>query len=244
MRVGGRRACRASVNVVIVLGSRRLVIAAVAAAVATGAAVLVAVAVSGGDDAVPAAVPTHRVVQPGAPGQSARTLSPEDVARLSAPPHNAADVEFVRKMIPHHAQALEMTALVAGRSRRTEIAQLAGRIEISQKDEIALMQQWLTGRREALPSAHADHVGHGGLMPGMLDQSDLIRLAQAKGTAFDRLFLDYMIRHHQGAVTMVTQLYQAGGGIEPAADRLAREVNADQQIEIRRMQELLSGLPA
>ncbi len=223
------------------LASRRIV---VAAAAAIGAAVLIGVAVSGGDGAGPAAVPTHRVVQPGAPGQSARTLSPEDVARLSAPPHNAADVAFMSRMIPHHAQALELTALVAGRSGRTEIAQLAERIEISQKDEIALMQAWLADRREPLPSAHANHVGHGGLMPGMLDQSDLTRLAQAKGAAFDRLFLDFMIRHHQGAVAMVNELYQAGGGIEPASDRLAREVNADQQIEIRRMQELLGKLPA
>lgn len=227
------------------LGSRRLVIAAVAATVAIGVLVLVGFAVAGGDDAAPAATgPTHRVVQPGAPGQSARTLSPEDVAKLSAPPHNAADVEFMRRMIPHHAQALELTALVAGRSDSSEIAQLAKRIEISQQDEIKLMEQWLTSRQQVLPSAHANHVGHGGLMPGMLDQTDLTRLAQAKGAAFDRLFLDYMIRHHQGAVTMVSQLYQSGGGVEPASDRLAREVNADQQIEIRRMQELLAELAA
>ncbi|MEU8076526.1 DUF305 domain-containing protein [Catellatospora citrea] len=226
------------------LGSRRLVIAAVTAVAAAGLAAYAVVMLSGGDTVPVEAGPTLRVVQPGAPGQSARTLSPEDVARLSAPPHNAADTEFMRRMIPHHGQALEMTALVAGRSQSSEIAQLAARIKISQQDEIALMEQWLTGRREALPSAHANHVGHGELMPGMLDQTDLTRLAQAKGPAFDRLFLDYMIRHHQGAVAMVEQLYQAGGGIEPSSDRLARDVNADQQIEIRRMKELLAKLPA
>ncbi|MFC7244932.1 DUF305 domain-containing protein [Catellatospora aurea] len=226
------------------LGSRRLAIAAVAAAVATGVAVALIVLLPGDDAAPGTAAPTLRVVQPGAPGQSARTLSPADVAGLSAPPHNAADTAFMAKMIPHHRQALEMTALVAGRSRSTEIAQLAERITISQQDEIALMERWLTDRREALPSPHANHVGHGELMPGMLDQSDLTRLADADGPAFDRLFLDYMIRHHQGAVTMVDQLYQAGGGVEPASDRLAREVNADQQIEIRRMKELLAKLAA
>jgi uncharacterized protein (DUF305 family) len=218
------------------LGSRRLVIAAVAAAVAI-AAVAVGIALSGGD-----AEPAARVVQPGAPGQSARTLSPEDVARLSAPPHNAADTDFMRKMIPHHAQALEMTALVAGRSQSPDITQLAARIEISQKDEIALMEKWLVSRNEALPAPHANHVGHGGLMPGMLDQTDLTRLAAAKGPAFDRLFLEYMVQHHQGAVSMVDQLYISGGGVEPSSDRLAREVNADQHIEISRMQELLAKL--
>ncbi|GIF98163.1 DUF305 domain-containing protein [Catellatospora citrea] len=226
------------------LGSRRLVIAAVAAVVAAGLAAFAVVTLSGGDTGAVEAGPTLRVVQPGAPGQSARTLSPEDVARLSAPPHNAADTEFMRRMIPHHGQALEMTALVAGRSQSPEISQLAARIKISQQDEIALMEQWLTSRREALPAPHANHVGHGELMPGMLDQTDLTRLAQAKGPAFDRLFLDYMIRHHQGAVTMVEQLYQAGGGIEPSSDRLAREVSADQQIEIRRMKETLAKLAA
>ncbi|WP_155368269.1 DUF305 domain-containing protein [Catellatospora vulcania] len=224
------------------LSNRRLVIAAVAAAVATGIAVFAVVALPGDDPGPVEAAPTLRVVQPGAPGQSARTLSPEDVARLSAPPHNAADTAFMRKMIPHHAQALEMIALVADRSRSTGIAQLAERIKISQQDEIAQMERWLSSRQEALPSPHANHVGHGDLMPGMLDQADLTRLAQASGPAFDRLFLEYMIRHHQGAVTMVDQLYQAGGGIEPASDRLAREVNADQQIEIRRMREMLGGL--
>ncbi|MEV4414095.1 DUF305 domain-containing protein [Catellatospora sp. NPDC049609] len=226
------------------LGSRRLVIAAVAAAVAAGVAVAVGIALSDDEPGPVAATPTFRVVQPGAPGQSARTLSPEDVARLSAPPHNAADVEFMRMMIPHHRQALEMTALVAGRSQNAAIARLAERIELSQQDEIALMERWLTSRREALPSPHADHVGHGDLMPGMLDQTDLDRLAQAKGPAFDRLLLEYMIRHHQGAVTMVGRLYQAGGGIEPSSDRLARDVEADQRIEIRRMTELLGTLAA
>lgn len=226
------------------LGSRRLVIAAVAAAVVTGVAVVLIVMPPDDDPGPVTAGPTLRVVQPGAPGQSARTLSPEDVAGLSAPPHNAADIAFVTRMIPHHRQALEMTALVAGRHQSPEIAQLAERITISQQDEIALMERWLVDRREALPSPHADHVGHGDLMPGMLDQTDLTRLAQAKGPAFDRLFLEYMIRHHQGAVTMVDQLYQAGGGIEPSSDRLAREVNADQQIEIRRMRDLLAKLAA
>jgi len=226
-----------------VLRSRRTVIGAVVAAVVVGIAVLAVVAMTRSSTSEGAAAgPPPRVVQPGAPGQSARTLSPEEVAALSAPPHVAADAAFMRRMIPHHAQALEMTALVAGRASGADIPQLAQRIEISQRDEIAQMERWLMSRGEALPTPHANHVGHGGLMPGMLDATELAALAAARGAAFDKLFLELMIRHHRGALTMVEELYAVGGGIEPASDRFAREVNADQNIEIQRMQEMLGEL--
>ena len=214
--------------------SPRLVIGSVVAAVVAGVAVLVAVAVSRSEPSVP----PPRVVQPGAPGQPARTLSPDEVEALSAPPHTRADADFMRRMIPHHAQALEMTALVADRSASPDLPLLARRIEVSQRDEIAQMERWLMARGEALPAAHADHRG----MPGMLSASELAALTAARGTTFDRMFLELMIRHHRGAITMVDELYAAGGGIEPASDQFAREVNADQTIEIRRMQELLADL--
>jgi uncharacterized protein (DUF305 family) len=217
--------------------SPRLVIGSIAAAVVAAVAVLVIVAVSRSGPEVP----PPRVVQPGAPGQPARTLGPDEVEALSAPPHTPADAAFMRRMIPHHAQALEMTALVAGRTDSTDIPRLAQRIELSQRDEIAQMQRWLMARGEALPTPHAGHGGHGGLMPGMLDVTELARLSAARGPAFDKLFLELMIRHHQGAITMVDELYRAGGGVEPTADRFAREVNADQSIEIRRMQDMLAS---
>ena len=219
----------------------------VAVVVVSLGAVVAAVAwvvVAGRDTAVSpgAAAPTARVVQPGAPGQTSRTLSPEEVARMSAPAHSAADVDFMRKMINHHLQALEMTALVDERAGRADLRPLAERIEVSQKDEIALMQRWLVDRDEELPEPHADHVGHRDLMPGMLGAEELAALAAARGGAFDRMFLELMIRHHQGAITMVDQLYRAGGGVESASDQLAREVNADQAIEIRRMRDMLASL--
>jgi uncharacterized protein (DUF305 family) len=221
------------------LPPRRLVIVAVAGAVAIGLAVLVGVqlAQNGPDDST-----GPRVVQPGAPGQSGRTLSPEELANLSPPAHTAADTLFMQRMIPHHAQALEMTALVAGRTQSADLPLLAERIEVSQKDEITQMQRWLSDRGVSIPTPHANHPGHDTLMPGMLNDEQLAQLERARGTEFDRLFLQLMIRHHQGALVMVQQLYAAGGGLEPASDRFAREVNADQTIEINRMQDLLADL--
>jgi uncharacterized protein (DUF305 family) len=193
----------------------------------------------GGDSGSPAANP--RVVQPGAPGQSGRTLSDDDLSSLAPPRHNTSDTRFMQRMIHHHAQALEMTALVDERTNSADVPRLAGRIEVSQRDEIAQMERWLADRGEAHPGGHATH-GQGELMPGMLDEAGFRRLRAARGVAFDRLFLESMIRHHEGALAMVTELYNSGGGFEPACDRFAREVNADQTIEIARMREMLTAL--
>ena len=216
------------------ISHRQLAIGAGIAVAALGAAVLVGLRLS--DDPAGA-----RVVQPGAPGQAGRTLSPGDVAAITPPAHNSADTLFMQQMIPHHAQALEMTALVDGRSRSTDLPLLAERIAASQQTEIDRMEAWLTERDEEVPAAH-DH--HGGqqheLMPGMLTEDQLDQLAAARGGEFDRLFLEFMIYHHQGALAMVQQLYATGGGLEPASDQFAREVNADQNIEIGRMRTMLA----
>jgi uncharacterized protein (DUF305 family) len=218
---------------------RRLIIAAAAGVGAVVLAVLIGIQLAKGDPD-PAAGP--RIVQPGAPGQAGRTLSPEELAKLSPPAHNGADTAFMQRMIPHHAQALEMTALVEGRSQSADVPLLAERIEISQRDEIAQMQRWLTDRGLAVPTPHANHPGHDTLMPGMLNDHQLAQLEQARGAEFDRLFLQLMIRHHEGALVMVQELYASGGGLEPASDRFAREVNADQNIEINRMRDILAKL--
>jgi uncharacterized protein (DUF305 family) len=215
---------------------RRFVIAAVAAVAVVGLGVGVVIGGQGDPDE-PAG---PRVVQPGAPGQPGRTLSPEEVADLSPPPHTLADILFMQRMVSHHEQALEMTALVAGRSDGPDLASLAERIEISQRDEIAQMGHWLDERGAEGPGPHASHAPHD--MPGMLSDDQLSQLEHARGAEFDRLFLEFMIRHHEGALTMVQQLYAAGGGLEPASDRFAREVVADQTIEINRMRSLLGTL--
>lgn len=175
------------------------------------------------------------------PGQPGRQLSSTDLAQVSPPGFTAADSLFIQGMIPHHTQALAMTALLAGRTTSPDVTLLAKRIEVSQGDEIARMRSWLAERNVPTAGPHGG-AGHDALMPGMLTAAQLDQLKQARGTEFDRLFLTAMIRHHQGALTMVEQLYAGGGGLEPASDQFAREVNADQGIEIQRMQQMLAKL--
>lgn len=163
--------------------------------------------------------------------------------------YGEADVRFMQHMMAHHAQALAMTSLVPARSRREDIHLLAQRIEASQQDEIALMQRWLKDRGEEVPSLDAHHEhheagGHQALMPGMLTQEELARLAAATGAEFDRLFLEFMTRHHEGALTMVAELLATNGaGQEPEIFRFASDVDADQRAEIRRMR-TLRGAPS
>lgn len=189
------------------------------------------------------------IVQPGAPGEGTRTLTPEELEKLERTEHTEADVRFMQGMIQHHAQALRMTDLVPARSRRRQIELLARRIDLSQESEIETMRNWLEARNEAAPELHRVHghahgAGLGRLMPGMLTEAQLKQLAAARGNVFDRLFLEGMIGHHQGAVRMVTDLYAAGAGAESEIDAFARHVDADQQIEIGRMQRLLRRLRA
>lgn len=174
--------------------------------------------------------------------------------------YTAADVRFMQHMIVHHAQALEMTALVAERTQNEAIRRLAQRIEVSQHDEIAQMQRWLRERGEEVPSlasagehaTHAQHDAHGAhggtpahaAMPGMLTREEMARLAAARGAEFDRLFLELMIRHHEGALVMVEELFASeGAGQEVDVFRIAAEVDADQRMEIERMQALLAAMP-
>lgn len=186
------------------------------------------------------------IVQPGAPGQGSKTLSADELSEIESPTFVEADVSFMQGMILHHAQALRMTALVPKRSAGTELPLLAERMDISQKSEIELMQSWLKARGQSTPALSDPHQhahGSGGkLMPGMLREDQLNRLGQARGRAFDKLFLGFMIHHHQGALVMVRRLYAANGGAEPETDAFARHVEADQLIEIARMQELLAEL--
>ncbi|MEU2615468.1 DUF305 domain-containing protein [Micromonospora sp. NPDC007271] len=186
--------------------------------------------------------PSSHVVQPGAPGQPGKTLSGNELSQVSPPGFTAADTLFIEGMIPHHAQALEMTALLAGRTTNPDLTLLAKRIDVSQRDEIARMERWLDERGVPSTGPHTGHAGHDKLMPGMLTAEELDQLKKARAAEFDRLFLTFMIRHHQGALAMVEELYATGGGLEPATDQFAREVNADQSIEIQRMQELLAKM--
>lgn len=146
-------------------------------------------------------------------------------------------------MIAHHAQALEMAALVEGRTGNEQIRQLARRIALSQADEIAMMQEWLRTRGAAVPDLHAHHAPGATLMPGMLTPDEMGRLAAATGLAFDRLFLESMIRHHEGALVMVADLLAQPGAVQDSElFSFVSDVDADQRMEILRMATLLKEL--
>jgi uncharacterized protein (DUF305 family) len=187
------------------------------------------------------------VVQAGAPGEAGRTVGAAEVARIGSPRHVAADAQFMRDMIIHHLQAVEMTALVAERTTSPDIRLLAERIEASQEDELRMMRRWLTERGETLPDEHAHHThtGHGAHphagMPGMLTPAEMDRLRAARGAEFDRLFLEGMIRHHEGALVMVEELFAIdGAGQETEIFQFASHVDSDQRMEIARMQRMLA----
>jgi uncharacterized protein (DUF305 family) len=184
------------------------------------------------------------VVQPGAPGKPSRKVGADQLAAAGSVEPIAEDVEFMRGMIHHHAQAILMTGWAPSRTQSTDVRLMARRMAISQQSEIELSQTWLQQRGfDAM-----EHMQHDGSdtdverMPGMLTDAQLERLKAASGRRFDRLFLRYMTQHHRGALTMVQQLQAAGGGAETEIGSFARHVEADQQIEIERMQQVLARL--
>ncbi len=146
-------------------------------------------------------------------------------------------------MIGHHTQALEMVALLPSRTSREDMKLLAQRIQVSQEDEIQMMQDWLRARGQPLPDPHAHHQHGAALMPGMLTQEEMARLSAATGAEFDRLFLEGMIKHHGGALTMVQELFASpGAGQESDIFAFASDVDADQRMEIERMGSMLKEL--
>lgn len=184
-----------------------------------------------------------QLVQPGRPGEDSKVVEAEVSARTAALPHTAADTRFMQGMIGHHAQALEMSALVYKNSSNEDMKLLAKRIEVSQIDEINMMKDWLKARGETLPDEHAHHAGDHALMPGMLTQAEMQRLAAATGVEFDRLFLQGMIKHHQGAITMVQELFASpAAGQDAEIFAFASDVDADQSMEIDRMAAMLAAL--
>lgn len=167
----------------------------------------------------------------------------------------AGDVAFMTGMISHHAQALVMSALIPDRTTSASIRTLGARIINAQRDEIALMQQWLRERGQPVPQPDRSGampmmpdmpgMNHGNmLMPGMLTPAQLEQLRQARGPAFDRLFLTFMIQHHTGAITMVDALFDsAGSAQEETVFKLASGVRVDQTTEINRMNLMIQALP-
>jgi uncharacterized protein (DUF305 family) len=192
------------------------------------------------------------VVQPGAPGQPTRELPAS--TRPTLPPTSAADVQFMQHMIVHHAQAVEMTALIDSHTENKELRSLGARISRSQADEIKFMKRWLTARGQptAAPMhnmpghnmAGMDMPNHEMLMPGMLTAKQMDALKKAKGAEFDRLFLTGMIQHHNGALLMVKDLFDtAGAGQDAELFNFVTDVDSGQRAEIRIMQTMLGENP-
>ena len=184
------------------------------------------------------------VVQPGAPGQPSKRLPSSTTAKL--PPRSHTDVEFMQGMIMHHSQAVEMTALIASHTENKDLRTLGARISSSQSDEIKFMKRWLAARAEAVSMAmpgmpDMDKSGHAmPLMPGMLTPEQMEALRKAQGAEFDRLFLTGMIQHHNGALTMVKDLFDtAGAGQDAELFNFATDADNTQRAEIRIMQAML-----
>src|SRR6202162_2016290 len=196
---------------------------------------------------------TPVVVQPGAPGKPSKTLPPS--TRATLPPRSQADVEFMQGMIMHHAQAVEMTALIPSHTENKDVRSLGARISSSQSDEIKFMRRWLASRGEpssmAMPGMpDTDQSGHSlapiamALMPGMLTPEQMEALRKAKGAEFDKLFLAGMIQHHNGALIMVKDLFDtAGAGQDAELFNFATDVDSGQRAEIRIMQSMLEKKP-
>ena len=201
---------------------------------------------------------TPVVVQPGAPGKPSKTLPPSTRATLLQP--SQADVEFMQGMIMHHAQAIEMTALISSHTENKDLRLLGERISSSQSDEIKFMKRWLATRGEpismAMPDAsdpktpemdkHMDHSAHPmALMPGMLTPEQMDALRKAKGAEFDHLFLTGMIQHHNGALIMVKDLFDtAGAGQDAELFNFATDADNSQRAEIKIMQSMLEKNPS
>jgi len=166
----------------------------------------------------------------------------------SHPAYTPADVHFIGGMIGHHAQAIQMAGWCASHDASPSLLPLCERIVVAQKDEIAFAQRWLRERGEYVPPADPrGHIMQGSdmpmLMPGMLTPQQMTQLDAARGRDFDRLFLQYMIMHHQGAITMVQQLLATTGAAQDGTVfRFASDVNADQTTEINRMTLMLDDL--
>ena len=195
------------------------------------------------------------VVQPGAPGQQATIIDNPGDLSLGIGTFTEADVAFMQGMIHHHAQALEMVELMDGRTNARDLIMLGKRIDVSQQSEIKLMANWLKDVGADVPmmadpeysngehASHAMHHADSDMMPGMLSPAQMQQLRDSEGTEFYRLWLVFMIQHHEGALTMVEHLFsQPGAAQNQDIFHFASEVDIDQRIEILRMRQMLQNV--
>ncbi|MFC4536666.1 DUF305 domain-containing protein [Sphaerisporangium dianthi] len=201
----------------------------VALLIAAGVAALTVTGCSSGPE-TPVATSTVPVILPGKPGESAQTLPPgATVTAVPSPTANAADVVFMRDMVVHHRQALDMSRLAATRAASQDVKRMAARISGTQEPEMNAMIQWLRQQGQRVPAHHDGHHA----MPGMATDEQLASLRAASGAGFDRLYLQLMIAHHTGAVTMAAGELEKGSHI--TVQELAEDISVTQTAEIQRM---------
>jgi uncharacterized protein (DUF305 family) len=191
---------------------------------------------------------TAPVIQPGAPGTPSRTLPPSTTGVVPLDSH--ADIEFMQGMIMHHAQAVEMTALIPSHTQNLEVRSLGARISLSQSDEMKFMKRWLAARGQpesmAMPGMPEMDMSGAPMhaMPGMLTPEQMDALRHASGAKFDYLFLTGMIQHHNGALIMVKDLFDhPGAGQDAELFDFATDADNSQRAEIRIMQNMLKEKP-
>lgn len=182
--------------------------------------------------------------------QSQATAIAKAKADSARYPYTEADVHFMSGMIGHHSQAITMASWAPTHGASPSVRILCERIINAQKDEIVTMQRWLTDRRQPVPEANPkgmkmmmNGMEHMMLMPGMLTEDQMAQLDAARGSEFDRLFLEFMIQHHRGAITMVNELFNTyGAGQDETVFKFASDVNIDQTTEVTRMEKMLAAV--
>ena len=193
-------------------------------------------------------IPSPPIIQPGAPGEPSKKLDAEAATDIANTSYIKADVKFLQGMIVHHEQAIIMSEMANERTNNKTILDLAKRIDVSQKDEINFMESWLKQRNEYADNSHSDHHMHESHhihmnMAGMATPKQLNDLSNSKSTDFDRLFLQLMITHHDGALEMVEELKKyPGNAYDPILNEFVSDLVNDQGVEIERMNGILVGL--
>ena len=181
--------------------------------------------------------------------QEPQGSDPKPRPDLVRAPYSQADIDFMSGMIPHHAQAVLIAGWAESHGARPDVLVLCQRMVVGQRDEIEFMRTWLRDRGQPVPDANATHhrmkmngVEHDMLMPGMLTPEQLAQLDKARGAEWDRLFMTFMIRHHEGALKMVDDLFESYGALQDDdIYKFASDMYADQTIEIERMHKMLES---
>lgn len=183
------------------------------------------------------------ILQPGAPGNPTKELDPETAIAIADSSYTAADVEFLKGMIVHHYQAFLMSEMAPSRTNNQTILDLAGRIDASQIDEIDFMENWLAERGKSIPDPTRTEHSHHHKMMGMATPEQMKKLEASNSTDFDRLYLNLMIRHHDGAIDMVDRLNEfPGSAYDPQLYEFVTDLENDQAVEIERMNGILISL--